>query len=316
MSEEPESKRSAKLETVGSITTMNLHNVLYQNILTSAYFKGLYEIKTFHEVVDEIYNREPFFGGNHASTAFCLLYKLWTLKLTENQVEELITHTDSPHIRALGFLYLRYAGKPADLWSWFEPYLDDEEDLSVEAGQKPRSITIGRFLNDLLTENKWLGTILPRPLLLLTNSTTNPCMTLLAVELLGKMTTVLLASPHMPPATIAMGHVATADLVAHTATIKTIGDRRGHTRRDVETVSRIAAAAGALTAVTTKEEVAIAVRIMDDGAGIGSDLRARFWTMGATMPPTGETFQDLEEAAGTTFIVADPVSRCAFWTLF
>lgn len=101
---------------------------------------------------------EPFFKGTHASTAFCLLYKLWTLKLTVKQVQGLITHTDSPyvgrafarivmpanthfsHIRALGFLYLRYVCKPADLWEWYEPYLDDEEELQVEGGAKPRSM--------------------------------------------------------------------------------------------------------------------------------------------------------------------------------
>ncbi|KAI8909388.1 putative RNA binding protein [Powellomyces hirtus] len=145
---------------------MNLHNILYQNVIGSPYFKSLYEIKTYHQVIDEIYERvsslEPFFKGTHASTAFCLLYKLWTLKLTVKQVQGLITHTDSPHIRAIGFLYLRYVGKPADLWEWYEPYLDDDEELQVEAGPKPRSMTMGHFLRELLTENKWIGTILPR----------------------------------------------------------------------------------------------------------------------------------------------------------
>ncbi|KAI8823461.1 putative RNA binding protein [Fimicolochytrium jonesii] len=159
---EEESKRSKKLDTVGNKDTMNLHNILYQNIISSPYFKGLYEIKSYHEVIDEIYESEPFFKGNNASTAFCLLFKLWTLKLTVKQVQGLITHKDSPHIRALGFLYLRYVCKPADLWDWFGPYLDDEEELLVEAGLHPRSMTIGRLCRDLLTENKWIGTILPR----------------------------------------------------------------------------------------------------------------------------------------------------------
>lgn len=46
--------------------------------------------------------------GGIVSTAFCLLYKLFTLKLTRKQVMGLITHTDSPYIRALGFMYIRY----------------------------------------------------------------------------------------------------------------------------------------------------------------------------------------------------------------
>lgn len=45
--------------------------------------------------------------GGIVSTAFCLLYKLFTLKLTRKQLMGLITHTDSPYIRALGFMYIR-----------------------------------------------------------------------------------------------------------------------------------------------------------------------------------------------------------------
>ncbi|KAG9302740.1 hypothetical protein G9A89_009517 [Geosiphon pyriformis] len=105
---------------------------------------------------------QPFLKGTTASTAFCLLYKLWTLRLTIKQVSGLIDHPDSPHIRALGFLYLRYVCKPADLWEWFEDYLDDEEDLQIQAGPRPVTITIGRMCRQLLTETKWLGTFLPR----------------------------------------------------------------------------------------------------------------------------------------------------------
>ncbi|TPX68773.1 hypothetical protein SpCBS45565_g02878 [Spizellomyces sp. 'palustris'] len=190
MSTTDDSKRSKRLETVGNKDTMNLHNILYQNIISSPYFKSLYEKKTYHEVIDEIYNqvsslgeyleaprrhlaglavgyraafpKQPFFKGTHASTAFCLLYKLWTLKLTVKQVQGLITHTDSAHIRALGFMYLRYVCKPSDLWGWYEPYLDDDEELQVEAGAKPRTMSMGRFLRELLTDNKWIGTMLPR----------------------------------------------------------------------------------------------------------------------------------------------------------
>ncbi|CAB4376800.1 unnamed protein product [Rhizophagus irregularis] len=159
-------KQSNKLETWGSETTMNLNNILYQNIQASPYFKHLYELKTYHEVIDEIFNHveslEPFLKGTTASTAFCLLYKLWTLRLTVKQVNGLIEHTDSPHIRALGFLYLRYVCKPIHLWEWFEEYLDDEEEVQIQGGPRPVIITIGKMCRQLLTEQKWLGTILPR----------------------------------------------------------------------------------------------------------------------------------------------------------
>lgn len=91
-------------------------------------------------------------AGGIVSSAYCLLFKLGTLKLTRKQVNGLINHCDSPYIRGLGFMYLRYGCRgvrglsaftlsswyislalhrytqpPADLWSWFEGYLDDEE---------------------------------------------------------------------------------------------------------------------------------------------------------------------------------------------
>ncbi|KAI8051184.1 Pre-mRNA-splicing factor 38 [Syncephalis plumigaleata] len=87
-------------ETWGNPTNMNLNEVLFVNIQSSPYFKALYDKKTYHEVVDEIYNNvetlEPFMRGTTPSSAFCLLYKLWTLRLTVRQVSGLLNHTDSP----------------------------------------------------------------------------------------------------------------------------------------------------------------------------------------------------------------------------
>lgn len=73
-------------------------------------------------------------AGGIVSTAFCLLYKLYTLRLTRKQINGLMTHTDSPYIRALGFMYLRYTQPPADLYDWYEEYLQDEEEIDVKAG--------------------------------------------------------------------------------------------------------------------------------------------------------------------------------------
>jgi pre-mRNA-splicing factor 38B len=100
--------------------------------------------------------------GTQASTAFCLLYKLFTLRLTIKQVEGLIDNKASPYIRAIGFLYLRYVCEPSELWDWLGYYIDDDQELQVEAGVKPSKMTIGRMCRVLLEEQKWLGTILPR----------------------------------------------------------------------------------------------------------------------------------------------------------
>jgi len=88
-------------------------------------------MKTFGEVVDEIYYKvdhlEPWERGSRktsgqtgmcggvrgvgaggiVSSAYCILYKLATMRLTRKQVQGLINHSDSPYIRGLGFLYIR-----------------------------------------------------------------------------------------------------------------------------------------------------------------------------------------------------------------
>jgi len=143
-----------KLQFHGNERTMNLNPLILTNIQGSPYFKvELFGVKTFHEVVDEIYYKvdhlEPWATGSRktagrsqtgmcggvrgvsaggiVSSAYCLLYKLYTLKLTKKQVMGLINHCDSPYIRGLGFMFLRYTLPPGSLWDWFEPYLEDEE---------------------------------------------------------------------------------------------------------------------------------------------------------------------------------------------
>ena len=73
----------------------------------------------------------------------------------------MLDHVDSPHIRCIGFLYLRYAADPATLWSWFEPYLHDAE--PVQARQGKADTTVGKFAQMLLSELDYCGTRLPRP---------------------------------------------------------------------------------------------------------------------------------------------------------
>ncbi|KAK9703275.1 PRP38 family [Popillia japonica] len=182
----PSSKQSNVLQLWGNERTMNLNPLILTNIQSSHYFKvNLYELKTYHEVVDEIYYKvthlEPWEKGSRrtsgqtgmcggvrgvgaggiVSTAYCLLYKLFTLKLTRKQLNGLITHCDSPYIRALGFMYIRYVLPPAQLLDWYEPYLDDEEELDVKAGGG-QIMRIGMMLRQWLVKLEWFSTLFPR----------------------------------------------------------------------------------------------------------------------------------------------------------
>jgi len=156
----------SKLSVWGNQQTMNLPQVIYLNIQSSPYFKDLYRLKTYHEVLDEIYYKveylEPFIPGlvNIPSTAFCLLFKCFTMKITEKQMIGMLNHTDSPYIRGLGFLYLRFCCPPEQLFLWFTDYLFDEEPIFLR--QKEGQTTIGAFVRQLLTEHRYCDIILPR----------------------------------------------------------------------------------------------------------------------------------------------------------
>ncbi|KAM7350239.1 pre-mRNA-splicing factor 38B [Cochliomyia hominivorax] len=179
-------KQHNTLPLWGNESTMNLNPLILANIQSSSYFKvHLFKLKTYHEVVDEIYyqvkHMEPWERGSRktsgqtgmcggvrgvgaggiVSTAYCLLYKLYTLRLTRKQVNGLINHTDSPYIRALGFMYLRYTQPPADLYDWYEDYLQDEEEIDVKAGGG-QTITVGQMVYQFLTKLDWFSTLFPR----------------------------------------------------------------------------------------------------------------------------------------------------------
>ena len=100
-------------------------------------------------------------AGGIISTPFCILYKLFTLKLTRKQLNGLIRHKDSPYIRSLGFMYVRYTQPPGDLWKWFETFLEDEEEVDPKAGGG-QPMTIGQMCRHMLTKLDWFSTLFPR----------------------------------------------------------------------------------------------------------------------------------------------------------
>jgi pre-mRNA-splicing factor 38B len=94
----------------------NVERVLRENINGHEYMrKTVRSMSTWDEVVDEIYRAvdhvEPWMSGNirGPSSAFCLLYRLFELKLTEEQIQDTITCKDSVYIRAVRPLVVHFA---------------------------------------------------------------------------------------------------------------------------------------------------------------------------------------------------------------
>lgn len=100
-------------------------------------------------------------AGGIVSTAYCILYKLFTLKLTRKQLTGMLNHVDSPYIRGLGFLYIRYCQPPSDFNEWFEPYFDDDEEIDLKAGGGYQT-TVGEMCKMMVSKLDWFGTLFPR----------------------------------------------------------------------------------------------------------------------------------------------------------
>jgi hypothetical protein len=97
------------MEIYGNASTYNLENVLRANITGCDYYRNdCAALPNWQAVVDEIYGAvdhvEPWLGGNARgpSSAFCLLHRLFALKMSLEEITATINHADSPYIRAVG----------------------------------------------------------------------------------------------------------------------------------------------------------------------------------------------------------------------
>ena len=169
--EEEDNDQTAAVSNVlpmyGNSTNYNINNLLFNNIMENEYFRALYQLRTYHEVIDEVYRSvdhvEPWQTGTARlpSSAFCLLVKFMLMKLTLKQMKGLLNTSDCANVRAIGLLYLRYTCPPADLWKWYEPFLEDSEEFTPGA-DKAAKMTIGEYCVKLLMDMQYYGTTLPR----------------------------------------------------------------------------------------------------------------------------------------------------------
>jgi len=162
-------QRPNALPLWGHDTSFHFNPLLLRNTIQSPYFqKCCQNLKDWNAVIDEIYyevtNLLVFQVHQQPSTAFCLLLRLLTLRMTPHQLDLTLKHEDSPYIRGIGFLYLRYAGPPERLLEWIEPYLQDEEVFTVEKAESrgAEKITMGAFVRRLFQSREYRETTLPR----------------------------------------------------------------------------------------------------------------------------------------------------------
>jgi pre-mRNA-splicing factor 38B len=177
--------RTGVLPLWGPDDSFHFNPLLLRNTRQSPYFqKCCRNLSDWNAIIDEVYyevkHLQPFAATTTGeqkspSTAFCLLLRLLCLRMTEHQMNLTLKHADSPYIRGIGFLYLRYAGPPDQIWRWIEPYLYDDEELVVEAAAGKRggsgsgrdsssstTKTVGEFVRNLFQSRDFFSTPLPR----------------------------------------------------------------------------------------------------------------------------------------------------------
>ncbi|CAL2044164.1 unnamed protein product [Caenorhabditis brenneri] len=179
-------KRSNTLPIWGNQVTMNLNTLVLENIRESYYYKNnLVEIDSFQTLVEQIFYQvkhlEPWEKGTRrlqgmtgmcggvrgvgaggvVSSAYCLLFRLFNLRISRKQLISMLNSRQSVYIRGIGFMYIRYTQPPADLWYWLEPYLDDDSEIDPRSGGGDL-MSFGQMVRTMINKLDWYGTLFPR----------------------------------------------------------------------------------------------------------------------------------------------------------
>eukprot|EP01080_Neovahlkampfia_damariscottae_P004120 gene4120-7406_t len=162
MSEDKTKQIGQKLKIWGNASTMNLPTVLMTHIHSSKYFKKLFEKNAFKlvltEIIETVTNLEPYSSPMTPSNAYCLLYKLFTMKLTGHLLKQLLKHKNC-YVQALGMLYIRYTVEPEEQLKFYEEVTHLEKEFEYKSN---KTITIGKFMIEIILDQKFLGTLFPR----------------------------------------------------------------------------------------------------------------------------------------------------------
>jgi hypothetical protein len=155
------------MELWRSQETMNLPEAVYKNVRISGFYvQELRLLQRYDDVVNiakkSIKYCEPWIGqSRNPSALWCVLWKCFKLRLTRRQVEALLRSQQSPYLRVLGLLYVRFAALPEVQWELYDALLHDNEEVVLTAVTRLRC-TVGQFTHDLIVKSKIFDIIMPR----------------------------------------------------------------------------------------------------------------------------------------------------------
>lgn len=126
------------------------------------------------EVAANVDHVETYSLGSNSdpSTFLCCVYTLLSMRATPELFLAMVNNRDSTFVRAAGFLAIRYSFKGQDVWDTLKEYLFDTEPFCprrhssasvLQPGVEPTANTsMGEWVEGLVSEDKYHGTVLPR----------------------------------------------------------------------------------------------------------------------------------------------------------
>jgi len=150
-----------------TVSSFGISPLVQSHILGSAHYKESLTLETFDQIVGEMQEYgdsvEPYLPNSQTtpSALFCCLFRLVTFGIDATQLLHLITLDDSPRIRAVAILYIRFGLPPDQLWPWLGEYVLDNQELVISS-QSQAQTTIGEFVERLLLEDMYYSIIMPR----------------------------------------------------------------------------------------------------------------------------------------------------------
>lgn len=154
-----------KLDLVNS-KTFGFPPLLQSHIVESTHFKTVMGLEQFEEITEEIANYadtiEPYMQNSTSvpSALFCCVYRLLTMGIDAQQLRRLVEGGDNSYIRCAGFLFIRFGLAPDQHWFWLGEYVLDDDELPAKDGE--RNMTIGEYVECLMTQDRYYSTVLPR----------------------------------------------------------------------------------------------------------------------------------------------------------
>lgn len=157
-------KKHGSVAVWGDKNTWNISSLMRKNVFLSSYFNNeLFHMKDLREIIPEmnkhIKSFEPWIPGtcNTPTSLFCILIKLFMLKLTEGQLRFLMDN-ENPFIKVTAFLYIRFICDPSELWDRYSNYTVDP--TIIDPSSNPMSIS--EFIEKILSDQNYYNLQLPR----------------------------------------------------------------------------------------------------------------------------------------------------------